>query len=911
MAAPAAGLGAALALFALLAGLHLRAPGLDSDQAVTGLMGVYILRGDFPVVFWGQYHAGVPESYGAAVTFHLLGISRAALSLVPILVTLGLLLLVYRTGRVLFGPGPGALAALFTAVVPPYVFAHYVSARSYYAEHLLLGQAVLLGAALWLARGPALAPGARARSLIAVGLAGGLGLYCGFQIVDALLPALAAFLFVDPRLPLRREAWLGAGAFGLGSLPFWIYNATHDWATFAVGLRYQGQQSLGEAARTILWVRLPVLLGLTDPAYDALPLLRPLALVGPLVLGGAVAWSLARVARGARRLREDHALAGEALLLLALLTTLGLVWFGRYTRVPRYLVPLAPVLALLLARAAQCAGRRAPVLTALGAGLYLVAVGVPLVRSFPALWPEARAAYRAQREADAALFAFLRAQGLTRAYAFDYWLAPRLTFDARAEIIVAEAGQDRYPRHAAAVDASPRLAYVVREGEDATVLAWLAGAGVQARASRIGPYAVLHAFTPPPTGAPLARAGWTVRAGEGRGDPAAVLDGRLGTGWMGAAPSPTAGPAWLEVDLGAPRPLSGLVLLSADTRGIPERLEVVVEGSGTRQAAAVTTGGLTVAWLNGAPRIRPGRALTVRFAPVTARRVRLIAPASRGPWTVDELFLLAPPGAQPTAPVPAALLEEGARLETAGQGEAALLRYHTAMRQAPDAPGGYEAFARLADALWPPERPAAERAARLAALGLREEARIAYERIGEALGSDVTHAELVEARARLARLAGDLEAAARLEADAAAARTPARPVGVVLGGVVELLGYDVGPLPGRPGGAVEVTTHWRLLRQPARPLWAWWHFRGEHGVARFGDDYPIPRPLGGFDGGPEHVRLRRRVRVPTGTAPGPYRMVVGVWDPATGARLHARWGGLLPTLTTALRVGAIEVRGPE
>src|SRR5215510_15935683 len=90
-----------LALFALLVGLHLAAPRLDSDQAVTGLMGVHILRGEFPIFFWGQHHAGVPESYGAAVTFFLLGVSRYALNLVPALAAFGLMLLVYRTGRLL------------------------------------------------------------------------------------------------------------------------------------------------------------------------------------------------------------------------------------------------------------------------------------------------------------------------------------------------------------------------------------------------------------------------------------------------------------------------------------------------------------------------------------------------------------------------------------------------------------------------------------------------------------------------------------------------------------------------------------------------------------------------------------------------------------------------------------------
>ena len=246
-------------LLGLLLALYLAFPRLDADQAITGLMGVYVLRGEFPVFFWMQDHAGVPESYAAAPLFFLFGISRRVLDLVPALGTLALALAVYRTGRVLFGRGAGLLGILFTTVVSAYVAANYTLARSYYVEHLLVGQVVLLGAALWLAR--PLSEPARCRVAIAMGLAGGLGLYFNFQIVDALVPALLALLLVEPGLPLRRAAWLGVGAFLLGSLPFWVYNLTHDWATVATGARFQGHLSGLEAARILVVDLLPVVLG--------------------------------------------------------------------------------------------------------------------------------------------------------------------------------------------------------------------------------------------------------------------------------------------------------------------------------------------------------------------------------------------------------------------------------------------------------------------------------------------------------------------------------------------------------------------------------------------------------------------------------------------------------------------------
>ena len=381
---------AVFGLLGLLLALHLAFPRLDADQAVTGLMGVYALRGEFPTFFWMQDHAGVPEAYVAAPLFFLFGISRRVLDVVPALGTLALALAVFRTGAVLFGRGVGLLGVLFMTVVSAYVAANYTLARSYYVEHLLVGQVVLLGAALWLAR--PLSEPARCRVAIAMGLAGGLGLYFNFQIVDALVPAALALLLVDPALPFRRAAWLGLGAFGLGSLPFWAYNLSHDWATFATGARFQGRFSGAETARILFFDLLPVILGVRAGTDQPPHLPGPLAWTIPLIVGGAVALLLARVVMGLGRLRRDSARAGEALLLAGIAVTFSVIWYGGYIRVPRYLLPLIPLLALVLARAAQLTWRWTRAGTVLWVVAYLAAVGVDLVPDITAFRPEARAA---------------------------------------------------------------------------------------------------------------------------------------------------------------------------------------------------------------------------------------------------------------------------------------------------------------------------------------------------------------------------------------------------------------------------------------------------------------------------------------------------------------------------------------
>jgi 4-amino-4-deoxy-L-arabinose transferase-like glycosyltransferase len=898
-------------LLGLLLALYLAFPRLDADQAVTGLMGVYVLRGEFPTFFWMQEHAGVPESYVAAPLFFLFGISRRVLDLVPALGTLALALAVYRTGAVLFGRAAGLLGILFMTVVSAYVAANYTLARSYYIEHLLVGQVVLLGAALWLAR--PLSEPARCRVAIAMGLAGGLGLYFNFQIVDALVPAALALLLTEPGLPLRRAAWLGVGTFLLGSLPFWLYNLTHDWATFVTGARFQGHLSGSETARILAFDLLPVVLGVRSGTDEPAHLPGPLAWTIPLIVGGAVAVLLVRVVGGIGRLRRDAARAGEALLLIGIAVTLGVIWYGGYIRVPRYLLPLIPLVALVLARAAQLTWHRTRAGTIVWVAAYLLAVGMDLIPDITALRSDGRARYRQEREADARLFETLRAKDLRKAYAFDYWLAPRLTFEARGEVIVAQPFNDRYPAHTRAVDQSTRPAYVVQAGVE-TFRAWLDVMRVKAREDTVRDYHVFHDFTPPPEARPLARAAFTVRASPGRGDAASLIDTRLDTGWSSArAP---AGLTWVEVDLGAERLLSGVTLVNDRAERVPDSLVVMVEspGAGLRPVAALAPQGVAASWENGAIRITPSRTLTVRFDAVATRRVRLVETGPPGRWSVAELFLLGPasPGAPPE---PAgALVQEGRRLEDAGQVGPALQRYREAMRRSPDDPAGYDAMARLTTLLRASVRSPLEHAARLADLGLLAEARAAYAEAARALGSERVHVELWRLRARLAEADGDTHEATRLAAEADAALAPARPVGVVVGGVAELVGYDVLPQPLLAGETVQLTTHWRLYRRPWSPVMAWTHLRADSRSeiqgTRFGDDYPLTGFLPELGLRPQHVSVHRRITVPADASAGRYRLVAGLWSPESGWRLHRWWRGILPTLDTTVGLGRVEVVRP-
>jgi mannosyltransferase len=121
------------------------------------------------------------------------------------------------------------------------------------------------------------------------------------------------------------------------------------------------------------------------------------------------------------------------------------------------------------------------------------------------------------------------------------------------------------------------------------------------------------------------------------------------------------------------------------------------------------------------------------------------------------------------------------------------------------------------------------------------------------------------------------------------ASEPARPLDVVIGGVARLRGYT--PAPTGP------TLHWESIAEVDRSLHVFVHALRSDGSIAAQSDGP---PAGGRS--PTHSRSGGDpvdVPQPLDAAPGEYRVVVGLYDPPTGARLplptgadHVDLGGM-------------------
>ena len=213
-------------------------PGLDSDEAIVGLMARHIqLRGEHPTFFYGQYYLGPLQAYAAAAFFSVFGSSQLTLRLVVLPLTLGFLAAMYAIGRAAYGPAVGLLVLAWLALGPPYAVLRELVAVGGHQEMLLFAALLLLS--IWTRlRRPNPVPQTRRErnralaTYAAMGVLAGLGLWADLLVLPVLLVSAVA-LFAGR----RRELLSVCGAmlllgFCIGASPYIIFNVTHNNASY-------------------------------------------------------------------------------------------------------------------------------------------------------------------------------------------------------------------------------------------------------------------------------------------------------------------------------------------------------------------------------------------------------------------------------------------------------------------------------------------------------------------------------------------------------------------------------------------------------------------------------------------------------------------------------------------------------
>ena len=116
---------------------------------------------------------------------------------------------------------------------------------------------------------------------------------------------------------------------------------------------------------------------------------------------------------------------------------------------------------------------------------------------------------------------------------------------------------------------------------------------------------------------------------------------------------------------------------------------------------------------------------------------------------------------------------------------------------------------------------------------------------------------------------------------------PEHPVHKRLGDVALLMGFDVKAAELVPGGTIELTLYWQALSSAPVSYKVFVHLVGEDGRI-WGQQDKFPQdgnlPTSAWIAG-EYITDSYRIPIAPQAPPGTYRLVVGMYDPETGARL--------------------------
>lgn len=632
-------------------GVYLLTPSLDSDEAVVGLMGIHILRGEYPIFYWGEPYCGPLESYLAALLFFLFGPSQLALNLAPAVFSLLFLLAAYRFARTAFGRETGLVSLLLLALGPPFLVWHSVLARGNYIENLLFG-VVLMALVVRIVQ--AASEAARWRGLYVFAFVGGVAWWVSFQSVHFLLACGFVLLAGLGRTLADRRTLAASGLALLGSLPFWIYNLQHDFASLVETARHMRNVPLGRSLELFFLVKIPSILGapMAEMARSyslTVNVLVTLIYVGALI---SAAWTLFRWI-----LTPGRRLTGEVLglgLLISLTAAASAVILARYNSggVTRYFLVFYAAFPFFLAHnLVKLSGRR-PRLAQWAALLVLSVNAWGTVSGADALWPDLRNARRERDAVETEMIAGLRARGLEAVFATEYWEFFRSNFTAGEDpvfaIPISKHSGNKFPTYTRFALSRDYVPYVWSRG-DGSFRAALRGLGAGYTEERLGPYKIFSAFGTNVGGLEeISATGWRVETPSAPEGVQWMLDGDPDTHWDSGAQQLR---GWsIRIDLGRIETLGMLVVEPGPVpEDVPARFEVRVSPNGAEWEVAVPSHlfVLPLRWEGGKILIDEQKVVRVVLPSVSARflEIRLTA-ANPFHWRVAMLRIYRVAGAE-------------------------------------------------------------------------------------------------------------------------------------------------------------------------------------------------------------------------------------------------------------------------
>lgn len=541
--------------------------GIESDEAIVGLMGKHILEGlAYPIFYYGQDYLGSLEAFAAAGSFYLFGVSNFALKLVPLSFCLVFIGVTYLLALKLSNRFAACLSSLYLALAPSGFMLWGLKARGGFIELLVIGSLCLLQALR-------LSEGIKARDVFVLGLLLGFGWWVNNQIIFyAATVAIWLFSWDWKRSGLSSALLNALNAFCgfiLGGGLFWYANLVSEPKFSSLRTLFGGtlRSVKGESEGG----------GLLSTTIEHLGGFFELSL--PILFGARRFWTeqdlypgssiLAYAAYGfcylslifiAFRQRSGH-----LLLLVIFPPIVALIFslssFGWLSQAPRYLLPLYSVLPLIVGISLSAFPRW------LGMALFGVFLSMNLASNYygKLALPGQPVVYAGGRVAEdhSELYAWLESQNYRYVYA-NYWIGYRIAFETAERIRFARYRGPQSLRiplyeRVSLVELEENPVYVLVAEEANLTTRGLAELGYRFRQTVVGGYVVIDEVRPVSVfGEPLApeKASASILAENA----SSAIDGDLSTRWSSGGTPQRDGMAFtLSFASDAPR-IAGLSL---------------------------------------------------------------------------------------------------------------------------------------------------------------------------------------------------------------------------------------------------------------------------------------------------------------------------------------------------------------
>jgi 4-amino-4-deoxy-L-arabinose transferase-like glycosyltransferase len=340
---------------------------LEGDEATMALVGLHILNDhERPIYFPGQAYMGAWQSYLAALSFWLFGVSREAAKLVPLLSSLAWVGTTMLLARRIYSREAALLAGLFAAVPSLYFISTTLRIAYPLIDVMAIGNLILYIAIdiVWRDESP---PRLTWRFLL-LGLLAGFGFWMHSAVAMFVAPATLVLLLRWPRASLFPGAPLALLGYFIGALPVFNHARQYEYTLFHY-LKGNPSDTASrhfpdgyiDIADHLIQHLLPRYLGTSVPWQEASPWLQ-FAVGLPTV--AAIAYAIWRCRRAPLDWLRRHPERGspEAVLLLFSLVVLATYVVSRFSvyaltfpnvdATGRYVAPLGTLLPIVLAGAA-------------------------------------------------------------------------------------------------------------------------------------------------------------------------------------------------------------------------------------------------------------------------------------------------------------------------------------------------------------------------------------------------------------------------------------------------------------------------------------------------------------------------------------------------------------------------------